>query len=317
MSTMEVCRVEPWQVFNLSLFDSYIVVDCREEEEFFKGRIVSSLSFPSSSQINIETGAVLNSFCDCLAEFGPENFSPIVLVHNPNTADFASSLASSMKSYFERPLLANGNASEHEDSRHGRTLENLRDKCKALWLLDFHAFFNEFPFLCDPSLSFSTLSPTPRVLAADMLACTRGCVVPKYLEAFRITHVLSHEDESLLTATKALNITLVSYNIPDKVVGDFSDFWSAVSQCVKEIRARERGQARFLLRLHGKTITSTTAAACLVAVWGWPLDSAIAHCCTAFSLTHMWGEDALRAWASREGMGKPLIQGHGDEGGAV
>ena len=175
-SSSFVSLCSPVDVFNLSLFDSFVVVDCRPTDLYKIGHLATSVSCPPPAEDwqSLET-VLFEAFCKTVGEYLPENFSPLILVFDQDETNkskaFVTFLGRLVEKFRFRSL-------EHHDSEPTVSMVQSRlAKCYAVWLLDFGAFASQYPTLCDPALKFDSMPATPRHIASDLFTCSRSCAV--------------------------------------------------------------------------------------------------------------------------------------------
>lgn len=294
MSTVTIENVEPWRVFNLSLFESFILLDCRTEEKHSLSRIVTSISCPPpTGATNMSSSEMLESFCRILEDLSPENYSPIILIFDADqkSIKFAQDLSQLLCELLQDQLQSIlSNQLIPEIRRH---LFKRLGSCRKLWLIDFESFAMEFPSYCVSTMTFHDLGPTPRYICPELISGTRGCDLLDCIDRFRISHVVTHRDREL-ESRLGPGITYISYTVTDSLGEDLSSLWSAYSDLSMQVR--DVG-GRILLRVHGRAMTSACAAAYLIAS-GWPIDSALSHCSDAYQLPNILMEQQLRQWAA-------------------
>ena len=76
-----VSLVSPRQVFNLSLFEVYLVIDCRPREQYLSGHVASALNFPPpTNESSLGRTESLLSFATYASEnYANERWNPIVI----------------------------------------------------------------------------------------------------------------------------------------------------------------------------------------------------------------------------------------------
>lgn len=286
---------QPEEVFNLSLYDSFIVVDCRTSEQYQKARLVTSFSCPPPPvPFEHASSALFDAFCELVGSYLPEHFSPIVLVHDEGEASqlFVAFLAQQIVLHLERSLPSTEPLTA--TSRNRQYFLQRLSACAEVWTLDFAAFAAKFPFLCDPALHIMALEPTPRFICEGFMACTRGRreAVIAAVRNLGITHVVTHHDPALLGELDEMGTAYVVYHVPDSLTLDLTELWTSCARVVVQLRTQG---ARVLLRVNGKSMSSSCAVAYLVGL-GWDCEDALRHVGTAYRISVHRADD-LHAWA--------------------
>ena len=139
----EIECVDARKVYNLPLYEVYLVIDCRQSCQYDQGHIASAMNFPPSPTQSaretslIEFGEyVSNNFCH-------ERWEPIVL-YGDNDEEVQEHLqwtAKRLKSLVGRDILCNSPSA---------FLRCLSQNTTTIWILDsgFEFFITEYPSLC-------------------------------------------------------------------------------------------------------------------------------------------------------------------------
>ena len=285
---LPIRTVQAFHVFNLSLFESYVVVDCRAEEEYSLGHIATSLSCPAPTTISPDEyhllrSPLLNAFCDAVGQIMPDFFSPLVLVHNNNSPSkpFACFLAEMIVQYIDHCLTPSDyDAHASDGSCPVGKVEILRSrdfvlhrllKCEQVWLLNYEDFSSEFSFLCDPTLTIHTITNTPRIICPELLVGVNEFLLECVKQLPRITHIICHESPKLW-AELSDKVVFITSDVQNHT-RDLSHLWSASVRIIRE--AKQVGGCT-LIYVHGRSISSSCAVAYLVAELGWSFEAAMA-----------------------------------------
>eukprot|EP00048_Salpingoeca_helianthica_P019182 m.244505 g.244505 ORF g.244505 m.244505 type:complete len:404 (-) comp31398_c0_seq1:23-1234(-) len=185
---VSIHRKVPASVFNLCLYDSYLVLDVRPAEHHAVARVPTSvccgvfaptLSGPHE-EIEVEPAVLLQRLYQLIDEHTPEHFSPIVFVHDRTEAsrEMATLLATHLRTAILSFKQASTSGGAHSNSGESDTTtaasahvvgfpERVR-QCDELWLLDFDDFYAQFPRVCEQDVR-----PTPRCIAPRVYVSSR------------------------------------------------------------------------------------------------------------------------------------------------
>lgn len=296
----------PSEVFNLSLFESHTVVDCRTTSAFTRSRIVSSASCPppKDAHFDLIRDQLFESFIAAVGDELPEHTSPLVLVHdnNPLSLQLASILSDLVESFVHAGMAANANALGDANVNPFRMR---LCGCKEIWLLDFVLFEAAFPTLCLPGLSLCRLRPTPRCVGDGFVfVCSNGCDVRQSAIDYNVTHVLSHTDPPLCLELTNIGKHFIALDVPGNIAEDHSQLWTACSQ--QACRMIQHG-GRVLVRTRSTAASIACAAAILVRL-GMPVREALQQLRAAFGFRTLSLQGALYDWASAQNLhALPLV----------
>lgn len=213
--------VSPIDIFNLPLYEHYLVIDTRPLEEYERGHIATAVSYPhhttsSPSCSEEEREASLVAFArDYSAQFyRPENPNPLVLYgdraenelrHTQWLADKLTLLKNqrSRVSVYS-PQVSSTREKEAKESE--ETFDPFEefcltviDKVKEIWILDctYDSFASEYPFLCG-HVRFEEMFPLPHQITRNVFMGSR--VVPMSghaLSKMGISHVIISEHQDI------------------------------------------------------------------------------------------------------------------------
>eukprot|EP00048_Salpingoeca_helianthica_P022779 m.20325 g.20325 ORF g.20325 m.20325 type:complete len:338 (-) comp7800_c0_seq1:37-1050(-) len=302
---------EPHEIFNLSLFDSHIVVDLRPREQYDKARLVSSLSCPALPPPYTDALAtqLVHKFSEMINAAPPERYNVVVLVHGTTelSMDFAQFLASRLQTALARALPAEasaGQAAEDEDSesfvqavpRHAASglPAPLFTKCERILLLQYEAFERFAPALCRP-IAWTATNPTPRFICPELFTSSRGSVFEEYWSDFHFTHFITHAHPHVVNEFPS-GMPCLCCDVPDRPDYNVSALLSATAEYVAHAA---RAGGRVLLRIRGRTVSSACAVAYLC-VCGQPLPAALATVAAAYGLKGISLADTITDWVYRD-----------------
>eukprot|EP00047_Mylnosiga_fluctuans_P009073 m.261487 g.261487 ORF g.261487 m.261487 type:complete len:336 (-) comp24704_c0_seq1:268-1275(-) len=293
------------EVFNLSLYDSFVVVDVRPPEQYRLGHLATSIACPCpAAPVQTLAPAAIAQFLNVIEDFYPEHMSPLILVHDgsPACEQFARFLAGALAQAIDRALPAPSSPTTSPAVSAGEASPSFADAalarlytCTQVWLLDYAEFHAICPQLCDPALRMQDLAPTPKYICPELLTCTRGSIQPAYYTWFGITHFVTHGPPPAHEAVPDPARTGISsffFYVNDSLEQDLSDMWTAVCGIID---AATRAGGRVLVRVHHRAMSSSCAVAYLVHC-GIDIETALARVSAAYRMP-MRLAPRLRAWA--------------------
>ena len=263
--------VSPLDIFNLPLYESYLVIDTRSADAFSRASIATAVSYPAPGDPEVteeERKRRLYVFAKGYASefYRPENANPVVIYGDAGTVH-AHWLATKL-SYLQvqRKSLTVYQRQGVEEKESFDPLEHfchtVADRVKEIWLLEggYQAFQEEYPFLCG-NIATEDMFPVPHQIDTGLFMGSR--VVPltqDCLLKMRITHMIvsCHQE---LELKQLEGIELLSCDIHDSNTEEMSPCWTASCQFIKE--ARQKG-GRVLVILHGRSRSASIILAYLI-----------------------------------------------------
>lgn len=263
--------VKPQDIFNLPLYESYLVIDTRSADDFARGSIATAVSYPSPGDPSVaeeERERRLYVFAKGYAsEFcRPENANPVVIYGDAGTMH-AQWLATKL-SYLQvqRKSITVYQKQGVEEKESFDPLEQfchtVADKVKEIWLLEggYQAFEEEYPFLCG-NIATEEMFPVPHQIDTGLFMGSR--VVPltqDCLRKMRITHMIvsCHQE---LDFKQLEGIEVLCCDVHDKDTVEMAPCWTASCQFIKEARQHD---GNVLVILHGRSRSASVILAYLI-----------------------------------------------------
>ena len=214
--------VSPEDIFNLPLYEHYLVIDTRPKEDYDGGHMVTAVSYSydtvQASSGEGEREASLVEFArDYSSQFyRPENPNPLVIYGNMTESDMSHThwlvdKLTLLKNQRSRVSVYSSQASEQRQEQvlvegGGGAFDPFEDFCltvidkvKEVWLMDcpYQSFVSEYPFLCG-LVSFEDMFPVPHQVTRNLFMGSR--VVPTSSHALSkmgVTHMIIAEHQEI------------------------------------------------------------------------------------------------------------------------
>ena len=206
-------------IFNLPLYEHYLVIDTRPLEDYERGHIATAVSYPhdtiaASSEEEKEESLVAFARDYSSQFYRPENPNPLVLYgdraeselrHTQWLADKLNLLKNQRSSVsLYSPQVSSMREKEAKEGKE-ETFDPFEDFCltvidkvKEIWLLDctYDSFSSEYPFLCG-CVRFEEMFPLPHQMTRNIFMGSRVVPMSSHaLSKMRISHVIisDHQD---------------------------------------------------------------------------------------------------------------------------
>jgi hypothetical protein len=209
------------KLFNLPLYEVYLVIDCRNSINYDESHIASAFNYPPPKE-----GCGLKSLYKLFAYMSNncshERWNPLVLYgdSDPQVIAHMKRFVESLKELIDNPI-----AYENPDSPDSELFyNNIVNKVSNLWVLEggFEAFQHQYGFQCLPALihtvrsdpcGASLMRPTPHHISHEGNGIFIGSRAiewtPDYLSAIQVSAIVTdpknrlqfgnmHEEASLL-----------------------------------------------------------------------------------------------------------------------
>lgn len=160
-------------VYNLPLFETYLVIDCRGRAEYDSGHIASALNYPPCEDHSIEQKAIAfeNFAIYASSAYINERWNPIVLYGSPNDPtvvehmnEFCLRLIEFISSHSNSDSLGH----MEKKQRLGGLFANIAERTQEIWILEggYERFSTAYPPLCvvacpDDPTGATTMRPLP------------------------------------------------------------------------------------------------------------------------------------------------------------
>ena len=260
-------------IFNLPLYEHYLVIDTRPIEEYQAGHIATAVSFPSQKENNQEkidndrlyhfAREYVNEYCR------PENANPVVIYgsrENELSLSHAKCLAESLcQLQIQRKSVTLYDPQQmNEDSFDPLETfcETVADKVKEIWIIEggYESFLREYPFLCG-NVQFEDMFPTPHLITPQLFLGSR--VVPLTCDCLikmNISHMIVSEYQKI--DWKELdNIITLRCKVKDDSKENMIPCWEASCEFIDE--AVING-GHVLVILHGRSRSASIILAYLI-----------------------------------------------------
>lgn len=302
--------VSPQDVFNLPLYENYLVIDTRSTEDFSRGSIATAVSYPAPDHTDeTEEGRErsLYQFATRYAEeyCRPENADRVVVygeaVDTAHVQWLAKRLASLQTQRRSVAVYKPDEVTLEESSFDPleQFCQTVAHKVKEIWLLEggYQAFQQEYPFLCG-NVRPEDMFPVPHQISPGLFMGSR--VVPltrDCLGKMRVTHMILSKHQEL-DWNQLVGIQVLSCDIHDKNREEMAPCWTASCQFIEE--ARQQG-GQVLVFLHGRSRSASIILAYLMRKHKMKLADAwdtLSKKCWHLIDKSLVYEDQLRIWES-------------------
>jgi|UniRef100_A0A7S4FW94 rhodanese-related sulfurtransferase len=277
-------RRDAKDVYNLPLFDAYIVIDVRNPEHFASGHIYTALSFtvPPATATEEEQETALVQLAMDLVDNGPEKYGTVVLYGYADGSSEAQLdwVVQRLRQLQEsggafprfrsnvRPTAGDLSDADWLRSALNRLCEKLHTHCTQIWLVDqgFEGFAKRFPHMIFQSDTAQVAIP-PVYCCEDFLYLGSRAFkpTPAVLTAMGITHIIAADEaaftpQSFIDAptTTELGFCYLRCNVPDRNDTDMGACWDATTQFIQDTA---QAGGRVLLQLHGRSRSASVAIA--------------------------------------------------------
>lgn len=245
-------------VFNLPLFEGYLVIDTRAAESRAAAPIASAIDCDAAA-IG-EAGGWCAWFASADGNFSHDRHSPVVVLGDEDNFSTVQTLAHSLARFLQDS--AEMVADEFETAAF--VLRRMRASCRRIWILrgGSRALLETFPVLGWPSelqpAPPSAIAPGVLLGSRAMLPLTKSLLV----DGLRVTHLLVAEDD-LAVAADIGSVERLAVRVPDDdtaSVGALADAWSRGSDFIDAALAKG---GCVLIIVHGRSRSASFALAWL------------------------------------------------------
>lgn len=314
--------VSPSQVFNLSLYSYFCVVDARQEAAYIEGHVCSSSNHPpppvSATQEEREESLfryLMKLHKNCMA---PEHFTPVVLLCDPGDPASVACVSWLSHRYAEMRTKglsisklnpgAIGESTAPETNGFQSFISRLTKPENEVWVLDggFQNFAEQYPGMISTGAwlsdkpSLEDIGPTPRQITANIWLGARN--FPDNTEALRrwgITHILCEAEDQLnpkvlmgLEQKRKIDtgIVYLRCNVKDNVKEDHIPCFRVAADFFDDVITK---QGRVLVYLHGRSRSASIICAWLIIKRGLTAKEALAHVEDVCEMRFRGGSSAL------------------------
>ena len=309
-------HVSSEEVFNLPLYEHYLVIDTRSRYLYDEGHIATAVSYPAPDlgTSDPERETTLHKFAqDYAREFSrPENANPIVIygaqeggtsfLHARWLADKLIQLQQQRKSlvrYDPQDLRI-----DFEEDYDPTELfyQTVADRVKEIWLLEggYEAFLSQYPFLCG-SIQIDDMFPVPHQITRQLWLGSR--VVPLSHDALGkmgISHIILSEDQKVEEEYELRSVIILKCSVSDSNNESMIPCWEA---CCQFIDHAILSGGRVLVLLHGRSRSTSIIMAYLIRKHGLTAELAWqqvrSKCWHLIDRTLIY-ESQLHDWARRQ-----------------
>lgn len=288
--------VSPEAIFNLPLYEHYLVIDTRPKQDYEAGHIATAVSYPYPNGLitEEERDATLFHFArDYAKEFyRPENPNPLVLYgageRDSMSLAHARWLADKLFRLKQQRRTVVPFSSQEAEERQQQALldednfdpfegfcQTVIDKVQEIWLLQggYQEFLSEYPFLCGHVL-FEEMFPTPHQIVRQVFMGSR--VVPlshDCLMKMGVTHMIISEFQEL-DLRELDGVMVLRCAIRDRNNENMISCWETSCQFIDQAVL---SGGRVLIILHGRSRSASVALAYLIRKMGVGFELAWQH----------------------------------------
>jgi hypothetical protein len=275
------------KVFNLPLFEVYLVIDCRPADAYSQSHIQSAFNFPpcAAGASKEEKMAALTTFVRFMTNHYVNEIWSSVIVYGSNSGDqiaanHLTEFVAQLKQFIvtKSGMITRSDSSELESCN---LIDHIANRTNEIWVVDgdFETFRREYPVLCHPSNSENTslsgaaeMIPLPYHISEEGDGVFIGSRAVKWtaslLKEFRIKALII-DDRSfgpLFDDIKLNELEIESFlcSVPDH--GDtgrwstdqmhllFDNATDFIQNCIISNR-------RVVINIHGRSLSSAIAIA--------------------------------------------------------
>ena len=263
-------------LYNLSIYEGYLIIDTRSKERYEEHHIISALTLPPTPGIGDDFSSRKDSLKNLIETtvqyYSPERFSPVIIY-----GDETSNSREQADWLIEFIATLVNSASTHEST--GRNfddyvtgfIDSIVCRTKEIWYLQsYDEFLSEFPILCGPSsMGFEHLEMLPQRITPNVYLGARSVDWSNIslLKKLGITH-------AVIDSGKAQNglipegIEILCISLPDtKTSFEDSPMIQRIFDTVNSFIAAaiSLSGGKVLLALHGRSRSAGLASAWLMA----------------------------------------------------
>jgi len=290
--TATLTRVPAEDVYNLPLFETFIVMDARPVAAYNAEHIVTALSFPVPSVDTSEAVKLLAlvQFLTTVTTNLPERYDPVILYdQGDNSTEFQEytswlvTIINKMKgdnlaltlSSTGTPILQH-KSSRSEDEKYNPVqsfFDTLVQKVKRIWVIEggYDAFKVEFPFLCG-NLKIDNMKPLPHQIEKNLFLGSRAFTIsPESLQQLYINYVIVNKSPNNDKKLAINNVYFLECDVEDESAENMSDCWRTA---IAFIRSAHAAGGKVLVQLWGRSRSASVILAWLTVSKGWTLEAA-------------------------------------------
>lgn len=278
--------VSPQRVYNLPLFEVYLVIDCRPLEAYCEKRIQSAFNYPPCPPGVSDDSHLLKFAMFMEKSYVNERWSPILLYgsrDDSRAAEHLTAFAEILKGFIEtksKALSVGGKEGPKGFLRY------IAERTEQIWILegDFESFNELYPFLCTPVngsgavgdvCGGSEMVPLPFHLSLDgdgvYISSRAVRWTAAFLNSFNVAAILAdqHTAEKMLQEIIHVGKEIESFvcSIPDH---DVVDRWSLdeihllFDRSSEFIQGCVERRKRVIIHLHGRSYSAAIGIAWLM-----------------------------------------------------
>ena len=277
-------------VFNLPLYEHYLVIDTRSLEDYEAGHVATAVSFPfpQSTCSEEEKEERLFQFAKEYAiEYSrPENPNPVVIYggkESDESLSHARWLGEKLQQLQrQRKAIAIPDTGQVDQDPGGYDpletfCQTVADRVNEIWILEggYEGFNSEYPFLCG-CVKFEEMFPVPHQITRQLYLGSR--VIPltrNVLKQINITHIIVSEYQNLDWFELNEFLTL-RCEVKDSNQENMLPCWEA---CCDFIDSAMTSGGKVLVNLHGRSRSASIILAYLIKKLGLEFEVSWEHLC--------------------------------------
>jgi hypothetical protein len=287
--------VPPSQVFNLPIFECFLVLDTRSAAQHAAGRVVSSVSFPQGDPLE-DDAAKSERLCGLFTRIAEEGLQPecwdrIVLVGQSESDSHVLWLAEELRRYKTREKVGAVAKADHPKSEADPEGLPSWDPAASWWesferhFIDvegrgvyvvqggYAAFAREYPGLSGVEARMEDMRPTPHHISDAPCVFVGSRPTPhdkRTMTDLGITHAIiaTHGDIDMRLVE---GVEYLQCDVVDNDSVDMRECWQQTTAFIQ--KAASKG-GRVLVHLHGRSRSASVAMAWLVLSEGYEVREA-------------------------------------------
>jgi protein-tyrosine phosphatase len=274
-------------IYNLSLYEGYLIIDTRSRELYDEHHIISAFSLPPPTPgIGESREEQLKKFIETTIQYySPERWSPVI-IYGDETAP-AHEHAVWLVEFIRELVNTSIYQSTEKNTEDFITgfIESIKSRTKEIWFLQsYDEFRAEFPILCGPSsIGFENLEMLPQKITANVFLGARSVDWSNVslLKKLGITHAVV-DAEKVQNGHFPDGIEILCINLPDRTTGPedspiIQRIFDTVNSFIASAISLSGG--KILLALHGRSRSAGLASAWLMASERLPAEIAFQRVC--------------------------------------
>lgn len=176
--------VDADEIYNLPLFECYLVVDCRSNEQYDECHIASALNFPPPCNSTTEQEKIQNlqNFVEYASHaYSNERWDPLILYGDNESQEHIHEFSRIIENFKQQPFPADPASKKYSPG--DIFFRNILDRTGSIWILrgGFENFQEMYPILCVPSPQYRLESKDAVSTSVDVTGAGQMVSLPYHI----------------------------------------------------------------------------------------------------------------------------------------